>query len=419
MIRALLERLRPARRPAWRRVLPCQPPRVVDVPGIRSVAEACDGLRPGVDCTRTATAMSLTPAGFDRSPLAFLRSWYPRDAGLRLLRRPAGGGDGELVLLAGLLHLHDLGPRLYDLVHLRLGGGPAVGLVVRHAPGRAAAPREWEAALARLRGLGERGLVRPLGPAGWDDPAVGRAGSRARVDGAGCLDWDGLDHLALGDHGAFLELLALGAAEDTHFGTRGRRGQRYLYQSVPGVRLAAKRRVEDRLARVAALMADVGVDLAGRLVLDVGCNLGMAMAQYLRRGARWCHGWDLPVVVPHAERMLLALGCTRFSLTAAAIDADRPVEEDLPEFLAGALPGCVVSYLAIRGHVGWLSALGRLPWAALIYEGHKGETDDVLAGHLAALARSASFTRGPVLGQREGRRARSRPLTVLVRPEHL
>jgi hypothetical protein len=276
---------------------------VVEVPGVRSIAEMCAALRPGADYTRTTTAVSLTPAGLDRSPLAFLRSGYPADAGLKVLLRPAGGADGDLLLLAGLLHLHDLAPRAYDLAHLRLAGDTAAALVVRHVDGRAPDPAEWEATLARLRRLGERGFVQPRSPAGWDDPAFGRAGAAARVEAGGRLGWDGIEHLALDDYEGFLEPLAVAAAGDTHFGNLGRQGERYLYQSVPGVRLAAKRQVEDRLARVGELMAAARVDLADRLVLDVGCNLGMAMAHYLHRGARWCHGWDLPVVVPHAERM--------------------------------------------------------------------------------------------------------------------
>jgi len=414
VIRTLLRRLRPGRVPLWRQVLPYQPARLVRVPEVSSIADVCAGLRPGADYASTTTAVYLTPDGLERSPLRHVQDRYPPDAALKVLRRPAGRADGDLLLLGDLLHLHDLAPRLYDLLHLQLATETVAALVVRHVGGRPPEAVEWEAALSRLRRLGERGVLQPRSVSGWRDAAFQHGGG-AQIDGQGHVRWDGVEHLELDDYEGFLERLAVAAAGDTHFGNLGRQGQRYLYQSVPGVRLPAKRQVEDRMARVGELMAAVRVDLADRLVLDVGCNLGIAMAHYLHRGARWCHGWDLPVVVPHAERMLLALGCTRFSMTAGRMSAEQPVEEDVPAFLGGALRGCVVSYLAIRAHLGWLSALGRIPWAFLIYEGHKSENDRMLAEHLATLARTVPFVRGPLLSYRESRTARPRLMTILVR----
>jgi hypothetical protein len=419
VIRVLLRRFLTARRPLWRHVLPYQAARLVRAPEARSIADVCAALRPGVDYVSTPTAVYLTPEGLERSPLRSVRAMYPVDAGLKVLLRPADQADVDLLLLGALLHLHDLAPRIYDLLHLGLATETAVALVIRHVDGRPSGPDEWATVLSRLRRLGERGFLQPRTAAGWQDAAFQHGGAAARVDEDGRVGWDGVEHLELDDYEGFLEHLAVSAAGDTHFGNRGRQGQRYLYQSVPGVRLPAKRRVEDRMARVGELMAAARVALDDRLVLDVGCNLGMAMAHYLHRGARWCHGWDLPVVVPHAERMLLALGCTRFSMTAGRMSAEQPVEEDVPGFLGGALRGCVVSYLAIRGHLGWLSALGRVPWAFLIYEGHKAETEPALAEHLAVLARAVPFVRGPLLSHRESRRARPRLMTILVRPENL
>jgi hypothetical protein len=101
------------------------------------------------------------------------------------------------------------------------------------------------------------------------------------------------------------------------------------------------------------------------------------------------------------------------------MSADQPVEHDVPGFLAGALRGCVVSYLAIRGHLGWLAALERIPWAFLIYEGHKSESEEVVAEHLAVLARSVPFARGPLVTFRETPGGRPRPMTILVRRENL
>ena len=116
------------------------------------------------------------------------------------------------------------------------------------------------------------------------------------------------------------------------------------------------------------------------------------MAQYLKMGAAWCHGWDRACASPYPERVLMALGCTRFSMTACEISDDRALEEDLPAFLHPALDGCVVSYLAMRGHIGWLKALARIPWSFMIYEGHEAETATDFEQHISELREMVDFS---------------------------
>jgi hypothetical protein len=89
--------------------------------------------------------------------------------------------------------------------------------------------------------------------------------------------------------------------------------------------------------------------------------------------------------------MLYALGCTRFSTTGGDIHAQQPLDTDPPGFVRDALPGCAVSYLAVRGHLGWLEALGRLPWSFLIYEGHEAETRGEFESHMDQLRRLVEF----------------------------
>jgi hypothetical protein len=179
----------------------------------------------------------------------------------------------------------------------------------------------------------------------------------------------------LGDYAAFLKTTAVEATEASHFGDRSiLRGGTYLYQTVPGVNLPAKRNIDDREQVLMRLLRTADVSVKDRVVFDVGCNIGMMMALYLKMGARWAHGWDRPYVAPHTEKVLLALGCTRFSTTGTDINDSYDLTKDIPSFLASRLEGCVVSYLAVREHLGWLKALQQIPWAFLIYEGHEGET---------------------------------------------
>src|SRR5688500_18356070 len=111
----------------------------------------------------------------------------------------------------------------------------------------------------------------------------------------------------------------------------------------------------------------------------------MMMAQYLKMGAAWCHGWDRPQVTPHSERLLLALGCTRFSMTSGEIFPEQQLEDDLPEFPHQNLDGCILSYLAVRGHIGWIESLSRIPWSVMIYEGHEAESESEFRQHIDEL----------------------------------
>jgi len=121
------------------------------------------------------------------------------------------------------------------------------------------------------------------------------------------------------------------------------------------------------------MMDKHGMSLDGKLVLDVGCNIGMAMAEYIKRGAKWCHGWDMPKMAGHAGKLLPALGCTRFSVTGGLIEKQQCLEDDVKSFVQGDLGGCVISYLAVRLHIGWIDSLKSIRWSYLIYEEHQGD----------------------------------------------
>jgi hypothetical protein len=408
----------------WRRILPVQPARRLPASG-PPLALVVERLRAsGAEVLDRGAALraplaALARAGLDALPWVAVE---PGGVSVTLLTAPVHADDRLVALAANVLALEGLGPRIHDVVEVPLGDTVHTAFLAERIDGRAATPAEWRAVAGRLRDLSDRGPLHlrrrppapgPAGPpAGALDGAAVPAGARATRDGR-ILYVDFHDFTAR-RYPAFLEALAREAAQDTHFGNLDRRGHRYLYQSIPGLPVHAKRRVEGRARLLAALMAEVSVSVAGRLVLDVGCNLGMMMAQYLAAGARWCHGWDLPAITRHTERLLLGVGCTRFSTTGAELSADRRLEADVPPALIPHLEGCVVSYLAIRGHVGWLRSLSHLPWAFLVYEGHKGEDEARLRAELAALRRLVAFEPGPIRPYRDPG-SRPRLMTILRR----
>ena len=426
----------------WQEVLPVQSPRTIALPSTLPATQESliDHLRAvGADYGEGSHAIYLVPAALKLTAFAPLAEDYPSDAGLKIMKNSGGvdessylvgrtKGDStiqlgmvhshrHLSLVANLLHARGVGPRLYDLINLKCGDQIRTAYVVQDVSGSMPSLSECQAGVQKLRDLDAEGVIKVIVPDGFADeefecPACC---NNALVDGDRQFKYIDFQNFLLGDYEKFLTNLATAAAEDTHFGdTTALRGGRYLYQSVPGVKLAGKRDVANRMKTLTQLLEQAGVSVAERLVLDVGCNIGMMMAQYLRRGAKWCHGWDRASTTPHTERLLLALGCTRFSTTGTDITRSRVLADDLPKHAAAALQGCVISYLAVRGHLDWLDSLTQIPWSFMIYEGHEGETAQDFARYVAELKSLTSFELGPTSSYVDGD-SEERTVAVLLR----
>lgn len=386
----------------WTEVLPVQPPRRVGLRGV--VYSTIAALRADLDSRGLAysngeDSVYLPPATVQIGPFKEIGT-YPPNVGLQIMTSAVASGDAfrhddspaktslsrasELVLVANLLHASNVGPRLYDAIQLECGGASWSAYILEHIVGSPPSASECEEGLTRIRELERTKLLRIALPEGFEhrDFQCPGCNGHALMDAGGNFRYLRFQNFALVEYGRYLEQTAIRSTQDVHFGGESLlRSGRFLYQSIPGVRLAAKRSIDDRIVVIEQLMKSAGVSVKGRLVLDVGCNAGMMMAEYLKRGAAWCHGWDTAAIAPHADALLLALGCTRFSTTGTFIEPTRRLEDDLPGFARSLLPGCVISYLAVRFHLGWLDALASIPWAFLIYEGHQYETEEDAAEH--------------------------------------
>jgi hypothetical protein len=162
------------------------------------------------------------------------------------------------------------------------------------------------------------------------------------------------------------------------------------------------------------MLAESGLDVAERLVLDVGCNAGMMLAAALADGASWGVGWDLPVISQRAEALLLALGYSRFDLIGRALSERYELGPDLPPHVSPLMNDSLVLYLAIREHIGFVADLAELPWRALVYEGAETESAAGLEEALAPLRQRATFRVASAADFREGE-GLARPLAILIR----
>jgi hypothetical protein len=401
---------------SWERILPLQEPRRVNMPRWNG-----DSLLTylNLHCMSYAEgghAVYLSPEAFKGSEFRDLARDYPPNAGLKIVKNPGGidasgyvhdtaKGDSRihlrlihnhrhLTLVANLLFSKGVGPRLYDLVELQGGDQLWTAYVIEHVGGAVPSNSECEAGIRKLRDLEEQELMKVILPDGFDDEEFECPSccNNALTSQNGEFRYIDFQNFILIKYESFLKSVAVEATSASHFGDNCfLRGGQYLYQTVPGVNLPGKRRIEERVKVLNSLMAAAKVSIKDRLVLDIGCNIGMMMAQYLKLGARWCHGWDRSYITPHTEKLLLALGCTRFSTSCGDITKSQSLERDLLDFLKPHLDGCVISYLAVRGHLGWLDTLAKIPWKFLIYEGHEGETKEEFEQHVQQFRSLTNF----------------------------
>ena len=404
---------------SWKRVLPLQMVNHVELPanGVTNWRELVDYLkRNNLHFYQGGHAIYLPPESFRASVFGEFADAYPTTAGLKILKERGGvdetnyvssstKGDSRLhlssvhshkhlTLVANTLYNYELGSRLFDLIEIDWGKQAWTAYVLEDVNGGTPTVEQWQSGIRRLRQLHDDRILRVALPEGFDDPEFNAPDceGNALVTKEGAFRYIDFQNFLLDDYGSYLKKIALDATEASHFGDQSiLRGGRYLYQTIPGVNLPGKRNIEDRVAVLRRLLEAASVSLRDKIVFDVGCNIGMMMAQYLRLGARWVHGWDRPNVTPHTEKLLLALGCTRFSTSGADITPVYDLVSHIPSFLRADLEGCVVSYLAIRGHIGWLKSLDDIPWHFLIYESHEGETPEDFERFLTEFRKTNRF----------------------------
>jgi hypothetical protein len=426
---------------SWQEVLPVQTARRINIPNLELTnldAFLSQLKNDGLPYGTGGHAVYLPPETIGNTAFRELSNYYPENSGLKIVRHPGGisesvyiyKGKGEsrlhlklihnlrhLTLVANLLYVNGVGARLHDLVELQCNDNLWTAFVVEHVAHPVTSNAVCEEGIKTIRELEQRNLLKVILPAGYEDAEFQcpDCSGNAFMTADGKFRYIDFQNFALTGYELFLKSVAIEAAEASHFGDKSiLRGGRYLYQSVPGVDLPGKRNPEKRFERLLEMMKTAGVSVENRLVLDIGCNIGMMMAQYLKQGALWCHGWDQAVVVPHTEKLLYALGCTRFSTTGGVIAQSIDLKNDLGCFLKPHLDGCVISYLAIRGHINWLDALKEIPWAFMIYEGHEGETTEESLRYLEDLKKAVPFRIG-AQGEYEDGDSESRTVAILIK----
>lgn len=354
----------------------------------------------GIHQDHGAHAVYLRPQRRLRHVLGDVVDKFPPDAGFKILRvfeppdrasyiwnadvRPVTrlmmGPVVNQALAANALHCLGLGPPCYGVVHLKAGVTDLTAFVTRHIEGDTPSLDEAQTFVAEIHSAVREGVIEIVPKSGITDADFllpGCNGNLLRERATGKLQYVDFQRFVSRPK-RLLDKIARESAETLHFGgtsTLFRRGKRYLYQSIPGLGGSGKRDTLYRWRRFQSVLDAHHISYKGRVVLDVCCNSGMMLSQALRAGAEWGLGWDLPHVVTCSEKVMTAVGASRATLIPANLAPNYDLTDSIPDWLRPRLSDSVVLYLAAIQHVGVIRDLARVPWRALIWEGHQGESD--------------------------------------------
>jgi hypothetical protein len=384
---------------SWQNFLPVQTPQRILLPGMNfsSTDELASYLRSiGAQHMEGGHTIYIPPSSVEQSAFRELLDYYPPGFGVKISRNPGGincssyfFGFGKrsvslmhkkltynhhhLSLIANLLYTKGLGPRLYDLIELQCGDQLWPAYIIQHVSGRVPSRAECDFGLKRLRKLEEDGLIKVSAPDGYNDedfqpPACN---GNALISEAGQFYYVDFQNFLFPNYGSYLQALTQEVA------AKLRPDDLLLLQ--PSIAdffvslcSSANGGARSDLLLLSDLLESSRVPIKGKLVLNINCGSGVTMAEYLRLGARWCHGWDEAEIIRHVEKLLLALGCTRFSLTGSDASCLQGIKAKLPGFLHPHLNGCIVSYNDLDGNLDWLYAISSIPMSFLVYETGRG-----------------------------------------------
>lgn len=388
----LLTQLRSSKK-KWKQELPLQLIKEFNIPffSLQKLSSNLQGYKEG------GHTFYFSPDLIKDSDLSNLTKKYPNLAAIKIIKRQGGiskpfpapdktckshaflsPSHRELLLVHNLFYMLGMGPRLYDLIELTFQNGDKhVAYILEHIDGLCPSDQDCRDFIESLKKLEHEALIKLVNWNGYQDMDFACPGCNGNLlydKASKSLKYVDLQNFAIGDYYSFLKSVALEASAASHFGQKSYlMGGKHLYQSIPGLNMGAKRSPAERFKTIKKLLDQADALLNDKLVLDVGCNIGLMGAQYLKEGASWLHGFDMPKLIKHTEKVLLSVGCTKFSLSGSILSDQVSLIEQLPDFLKENLHNSVISYLAIRGHIGWIKELALIPWLFMIYEGHQEE----------------------------------------------
>lgn len=329
--------------------------------------------------------------------LGAMVDFYPHDAGYKIVKDFAlpdkanyvkdgatvswqeamlVGNPAHQVVAATTAEVLGLGPRLYDMVALKAGQTDMTCFVVQHIDSQLLAPNDVAQFIEKLDHVVATGVINTAIPYNGrphkDFSPPDCNGNLVKSAEGDLLYVDFQQFVVVDGQKLIRQKLTEGAAR-LSFGVVHplRQNDYYLYQTIPGVDLVGRRDSRLRWTWMKKLLAEAGLTVEQRLILDICCNSGVMSALALSEGALWALGWDLPEVAGIAQQVQRLLGFTRLDLAKAALGKDYSLMADIPPRFRAYLDEAIVFYLAAWNHIGFVSELAQMPWRAFVFEGHE------------------------------------------------
>ncbi len=325
--------------------------------------------------------------------------FYPPDAGIKILKdfSPPDRASylkynhevswqevklvsnaSDLLDVACTLEILGLGPRVYDLVELKAYETRMTCFVAKHITSQNVTEEDVNIFLKKIDSKTVKnilGTIVPYKKHPHSDFLPPNCNNNLVKDDQGHLLYIDFQQFGLLDPARLPSQIVNSESGKLSFGDVNflRSNKPYIYQSIPGVRIAARRDSNHRWQKIKNLLADVDISVNNRLILDICCNTGMMLSMPLSEGALWGIGWDLPQIAETALQLQRSLGFSRIDIIKASLSADYSLLADIDNRFITYLNESIVFYLAAYNHIGLLSELAKIPWRVLIFEGHEDD----------------------------------------------
>ena len=161
--------------------------------------------------------------------------------------------------------------------------------------------------------------------------------------------------------------------EVTSFGKKRIFSKRnYLYQVLPEIQ-GGKRDTLKRWNEFDKMFEKVDLSLENKVILDIGCNIGMNCYYALSKGSKYVYGIDKEQVAIKANQILNALGVTRSKIIGLDLKSindlgsiEKVIKNDID----------ILFYCSIDGHIGYPNQIRDLKFKYILHEGHPNSNLD-------------------------------------------
>ena len=144
----------------------------------------------------------------------------------------------------------------------------------------------------------------------------------------------------------------------------------YLYQVLPEIK-GGKRDTLKRWNTFDLIFKSIDFSLEDKIILDIGCNIGMNCYYSLSRGAKFVYGIDKKNVAEKARLILNALGLTRLNIFGLDLNTEIELNR-INKIVKDKID--ILFYCSIDGHIGYPFQIKDLLFKYILHEGHPNTT---------------------------------------------